>query len=264
MKKFCLLLAVTFLVVVSCDNNENREREGSTQGISNLTFTTCNHNATNKDATEGINVQFSNTGIQITHNGLAVTCDFDTVIVSYTFDNGVLRITEQGEPNSANCICYTDVSYTINNISQNEVNVIFVNGVQVYCHNQQNTEDDWLIHRYGDSDTNYQNQVFVVNTFEELYQHIGINNEAMPFSFNPDTETLLVLHGRNNYGVCDVTSMVGIVYTLPEQIDWNVYVQSGMTTVINPYIYIKKIGKVSCGASDVNLDLQTVPCIAAN
>ncbi|MCL2311133.1 MAG: hypothetical protein FWC41_01400, partial [Firmicutes bacterium] len=61
--------------------------------------------------------------------------------VTHTFVNGVLRITQKGTPNEAKCICHTDVSYTINGISRNEVNVIFINGEQVYCHNDNQIEN---------------------------------------------------------------------------------------------------------------------------
>jgi hypothetical protein len=52
-----------------------------------------------------------------------------------------LNITQQGFPNQADCVCYTDVSYTISGISQREVNVIFINGEQVYCYNDNGNDD---------------------------------------------------------------------------------------------------------------------------
>jgi hypothetical protein len=39
-------------------------------------------------------------------------------------------------------MCYTDVSYTISGILQSEVNVIFINGEQVYCYNDNN-KSNW-------------------------------------------------------------------------------------------------------------------------
>jgi len=71
-----------------------------------------------------------------------VPCDFTTVNVTHTFVNGVLSITQQGYPNQANCICHTDVSYTINGILQNEINVIFINAEQVYCYNDNEENRD--------------------------------------------------------------------------------------------------------------------------
>jgi len=52
-----------------------------------------------------------------------------------------LNITQQGSPSQADCVCYTDVSYTINGILHTEVNVIFINGVQVYCYNDTIIQD---------------------------------------------------------------------------------------------------------------------------
>jgi len=53
-----------------------------------------------------------------------------------------LNITQKGTPNEADCVCYTDVAYTIKGISQTEVNVIFINGVQVYCYNENDKKND--------------------------------------------------------------------------------------------------------------------------
>ena len=65
-----------------------------------------------------------------------VSCDFTIVNIAHTFENGVLNIKQHGSPNQANCICYTDVSYTIKGISQNEVKKIFINDEQVYSSNK--------------------------------------------------------------------------------------------------------------------------------
>ena len=54
--------------------------------------------------------------------------------------NRFLNITQQASPNEAKCRCYTDVSYTITGISKTEVNVIFINGKQVYCYNDNKEE----------------------------------------------------------------------------------------------------------------------------
>ena len=108
--------------------------------VSNVSFTPCQHTkATNNELSERVDVEFTGKGVNITHYLLNVNCAFDTVLITQNFENGVLNIIEQGEPNSANCICQTNVSYTISGISQNEVNVIFINGVQVYCYNDINS-----------------------------------------------------------------------------------------------------------------------------
>ena len=130
MKKLAFLLSLGLFLTVSC---EKREIESP---VSDVSFTPCKQNDEGKNELSGrVNVEFTDRGVQITHYNFEVTCDFTTVNVTHTFRNGVLNITQQGSPNQANCICYTDVSYTISGISKNEVNVIFINGVQVYCHN---------------------------------------------------------------------------------------------------------------------------------
>ncbi len=100
---------------------------------SKISFTPCQESK--QENGDKVDVKFTNKGVKIIYYNFAVTCDFDTVNVTHNFANGVLNITQQGSPNQANCICYTDVSYTINGISQDEVNIIFINGMQVYGHN---------------------------------------------------------------------------------------------------------------------------------
>ena len=127
MKKVAVLLSLVALFTVSCVESESD---------SNVSWTLCKQNSLkSSELSNKIDVDFNDKGVQITYCNFAVSCDFTTVNVSHTFVNGVLNITQQGFPNQANCVCYTDVSYTINRILQNEVNVIFINGEQVYCHN---------------------------------------------------------------------------------------------------------------------------------
>jgi len=128
----CLVVIALFFAV-GCNKSEVLpEKTGN-----NVSFTPCQQNEmrSSNEFSNKVEVEFTDKGVQITHHKFEVTCDFTTVNVTHTFVNGVLNITQQGTPNQANCICYTDVSYTINGVSQNEVNVIFINGVQVYCHN---------------------------------------------------------------------------------------------------------------------------------
>ena len=136
MKKIVILLSLGVFLAVSCGK---KEQEPQVTGVS---FTPCLQSElkSNGEVSSEVVVEFTNSGVQIIYHDFAVTCDFTTVDVTHTFSNGILNITQQGSPNQANCICYTDVSYTIAGISQNEVNVIFINGVQVYCHND---DDDF-------------------------------------------------------------------------------------------------------------------------
>ena len=137
MKKVVVLISLGVFLTVSCGK---REQEAQ---VSNVSFTPCQQTkATKNELADKVDVEFTNKGVQITHYNFAVACDFTTVNVTHTFVNGVLSITQQGTPNQANCICYTDVSYTINGILQNEVNVIFINGEQVYCYNDNEENRD--------------------------------------------------------------------------------------------------------------------------
>jgi hypothetical protein len=128
MKKMALL-GFGVLLTFSCTKT-NQESQ-----VLNVSATPCVQTKAGEGRSDRIDVEFTDKGIQITHYGFEVTCDFTTVEVTHTFLNGVLNITQQGTPNNARCKCYTDVSYTIEGIFKNGVNVIFINGIQVYCYN---------------------------------------------------------------------------------------------------------------------------------
>ena len=132
MKRVVILLSLGVLLAVSCE-----KREQETQ-LSSVSWTPCKQGVMKSSGlSDTVEVAFSDKDVQIEHYNFVVSCDFTTVNVTHTFVNGVLNITQHGSPNQANCICYTDVSCTIEGISQSEVNVIFINGVQVYCHNDE-------------------------------------------------------------------------------------------------------------------------------
>ena len=131
MKRIAILLGVGVFLAVSCEKSEQESQ------VSNVSFTPCQQSKLRSSGlSDKVDVAFTDKGVQITHYDFEVPCDFTTVNVTHTFVNGVLNITQQGTPNLADCICHTDVSYTINGISKNEVNVIFINGTQVYCYNE--------------------------------------------------------------------------------------------------------------------------------
>jgi len=142
MKKSTILLVLGLLLTVSCTEKGQEFIEQELPN-SDVSFTPCQQNkpslqsVTTSDvlSDKKVDVKFTGKGVQITYYNFEVTCDFTDVKVTHTFVNGFLNITQQGTPNQAKCVCYTDVSYTIAGISQNEVNVIFINGEQVYCYN---------------------------------------------------------------------------------------------------------------------------------
>jgi len=160
MKKMALLGLGIFLTV-SCAKTTNQESQ-----VSDVSTTPCVQTKAGDGNLDRVDVEFTEKGVQITHYGFEVTCDFTTVNVTHTFLNGVLNITQQGAPNNAKCKCYTDVSYTIEGLSQGEVNVIFINGIQVYCYNDK--DDDSLVF-------NYQ---FVVGGRLGGYSNLTINSDS--------------------------------------------------------------------------------------
>ena len=140
MKKTAILLSLGMFLAVSC---ENIKPEPQPQ-VSKVSFTPCKQDIQpsklkSSELSSNVKVEFTAEGVHITYHDFEVTCDFTDVNVTHTLVNGVLNITQQGSPNQAKCICYTDVSYTIEGISQNEINVIFINGEQVYCYNENVT-----------------------------------------------------------------------------------------------------------------------------
>ena len=170
MKRVAVLLSFGVFLTVSCVTKDPKSQ------VLNVSFTPCQQTKAKNDVSDRVDVKFTNEGVQITYNNFVVTCDFTTVNVTHTFVNGVLSITQQGSPNQANCICHTDVSYTINGISQNEINVIFINGVQVYCHNDKNDGDIDVINvqyirRFGHSQDIQYPIISVISAKREIEQY---------------------------------------------------------------------------------------------
>ena len=140
MKRGVILLSLGVFLAVSCEKKQQETQ------VSDVSFTPCQQSElrSSREVLSKVDVEFTNEGVQIKYNNFDVLCDFTTVNVTHTFVDGVLNIIQQGD-GDARCICYTDVSYTISGISQNQVNVIFINGVQVYCHNSKSKCDKNVI-----------------------------------------------------------------------------------------------------------------------
>ena len=163
MKKIAILLNLAVLFTVSCAKN------GRESQVSNVNFTPCQQSEVKSTKpSSGVEIEFTYQGVQIVYYDFSVSCDFTIVNVTHTFENGVLNITQQGSPNQTNCICHTDVSYTITGISQNEVNVIFINDEQVYCYNGNQCDKDVII-----SGTEYEN---APNNYVEIIDAKIANN----------------------------------------------------------------------------------------
>jgi len=142
MKRVAVLLSLGVFLTVSCETM----KEGQEAQVSDVSFTPCQQTkaATNEPADSRVVVEFTNDGVKITYYHFEVTCDFNVVKVSHTFVNGFLNITQKGSPDQAKCICFSDVSYMIKGLSQKDVNVIFINGIQVYCYNGNEQKEGYV------------------------------------------------------------------------------------------------------------------------
>lgn len=177
--KALLICVIVGLTITGCEKNNDIE---TPEIIENISFTPCQQisqqsKLRSSKLSSNVDVVFTNRGVQITHYDFAVTCDFTTVNVTHTFKNGVLNITQQSSPNQANCICYTDVSYTIEGILQNEVNVIFINNEQIYCYNNSNNQPD------GDPNVIIdENEYFNVPEFQGNISNLRIEGNNLKFT----------------------------------------------------------------------------------
>ena len=168
------LIVVALFAAGGCDKSEDPPKT-----VNNVNFTPCQQvEVRNGSESDKVEVAFTDKGIQITHYDFVVTCDFTTVNVTHTFLNGVLNISQQGAPNQANCICHTDVSYAIDGISQNEVNVIFINGVQVCCYNENTLIGSkglalyWNHQIFNEQGRGFIFEFYEIEHFENLYELI--------------------------------------------------------------------------------------------
>jgi len=203
-----LCLVVTLFVAGSCDKSDILPKTDN-----NVSFTPCQQNKLrSSEFSNKVDVEFTGKGVQITHYDFEVPCDFTTVDVSHTLVNGVLNITQQGSPSKADCICYTDVSYTLHGISQEEVNVIFINGVQVYCYNE-NYPKKVLFTEYSLAETsckwkkiqgncnNNNNAIVTINSREELENYIECTGGVDYVDIDFFKFTLLLVRGVECYSV---------------------------------------------------------------
>ena len=210
MKKLVILLSLGAFLIVSCEMKETGPQvldEQETQ-ISDMSFTPCQQTkaAQQNELSDRVDVMFTHEGVQITHYNFEVTCDFTTVRVTHTFVNGVLNITQQGFPNQAKCICYTDVSYTINGMSPERVNVIFINGVQIYCYNDKDEDNTTAFCFYLNLE-NIDKTIPVINDYlESLESHLNDEQKLQA----------LVTWLKSSPCVIDANILcISCIYTLP-------------------------------------------------
>jgi hypothetical protein len=256
MKKIAILLGLGMFLTYSCV-----EKEPESQ-VSDVSSTPCRQgNLRSSELSGKVDVEFTNEGVQITYHNFEVTCDFTTVNVTHTFVNGVLNLTQQGSPNQANCICYTDVSYTINGISHDEVNVIFINGVQAYCHNE-NYPVEIHFEDYSLAGTSCQwtnlgnnNKITVINSNEELNQYIACTDNGYP-EIDFSKYSLLLAHGSASSTV--VSANCNSLQQFSEQsYKMNVDLTLGNATVISYWQVSIIVNKLSEGCI-IELTVNTV------
>ncbi|MDR1561794.1 MAG: hypothetical protein LBS54_01735, partial [Dysgonamonadaceae bacterium] len=245
MKKLFLLLALLPLFAASCVDKIDPE-----QVISDLTFTECNQDIPNNDATNAnVEVEFTNTGLHITHHNLAVACDFDTVLLTHQLNNGVLTITEKGYPSATDCLCYTDVSYTIRNILQINMDTIIINGEIVWTNSLPLLTDEFYAFSPPMGDFQ-QGQVYIANTQEELLSHpyftMNSSISDIPNTTDFETQSVLITYGTNTSGICNIKSTFNAITNTSYL--WNILVYSNIASEAPSYLIVKVVPKISSTA----------------
>jgi len=218
MKKVAILLSLLMLFAVSCAKSELESQ------VPNVSSTPCKQDVLRSgELSDKVDVEFTNKGVQIVCYNFEVPCDFTTVNVTHTFVNGVLNITQKGFPNQANCVCYSDVSYTIEGIAKNEVNVIFINGVQVYCHNDNDSIeklDTVIMLKMNESfvTTNSNNTMTV--SFVEVVDNRCAKSQCH-LCWGSKADVLLSLTDSESTNVKIDLSIIGCVDELDNESNWN-------------------------------------------
>ena len=253
-----IFIFTAFLLFMAGSFSACKENKQDSQ-VPDVNFTPCQQTKqakakNNSELSDVVDVEFTAQGVQIMYYGFEVTCDFNTVDVTYTFVNGFLNITQQGAPNQADCVCYTDVSYTIEGISQNEVNVIFINGVQVYCHNENNDDNfpiDIPFTEYSLAGTScqwininmeyYGSNIVIINNNEELENYILCTDGDFP-AIDFSIYSLLLIYGLEGH-------MVAPNYQSLQQLSeqnyiMNVNLFSGFGSVITKWQVVIIVDKI--------------------
>ena len=136
MQSFCknilfLFLAATVVLLVSCKKQGNGTLE-----VNNISYTSClNHTdklakqSKSYDHPDSISVRYENGTAYITHYNLALNCAFEVtgVLVDASVDGSTITIDEYIDSNGpiADCICETNNSFQIDNISPGTYTLIF-------------------------------------------------------------------------------------------------------------------------------------------
>ena len=212
MKRVVILLSLVVFLAVSCEKNEQEPQ------VSDVSFTPCQQSElrSSSEVSSKVDVEFTKEGVQIKYYNFEVHCDFTTVNVTHTFVNGVLNITQQGDGN-ARCICYTDVSYTISGISQSQVNVIFINGVQVYCHNGSSVGNFYDVeYRIGLwVNTDRQDTLEFVNSAKLIRKGLPYKYEEYSYKIE---NCILIIDGSTYHPILKAekdTAVIGNMYIAP-------------------------------------------------
>ena len=262
-RKIPFFLAIALCIAGCSETVPLNDSNGEELQVSNVSFTPCLQTKAGTELSDRVDVEFTGKGVKITHFNFEVTCDFSAVNVTHTFVNGFLNITQQGSPNQAKCVCYTDVSYTISGISQNDVNVIFINGVQVYCYNNQTGNalvGKWLASGYHPYRAGYRDTIIFTEDFyvQQYFDYI-IAGQVIPAMYLPPFATYSV-SGDN------ITFTIHYSYPYIEKMSETFkYVLNGNSLTIkgfsNPFsdseearsdVHFTKIGNIYTGCEVVN------------
>ena len=201
-----VIAIATCLVAMLASCEKTTSVEVDTPQVNDVTFTKC-INVELYLPPAVFTVDFTNSGVNVTHYLLDVNCAFDTVLVTYTFENGILTITEQGAPNSANCICKTNVSYTIGGISEENIDKIVINGEVAWTANQQ--QENSLIGKWSVTPSYNsvveitENNINFIIESNEIWSYQWISNDSIGI-VRPDTyptRNKVVFHTRDSVTV---------------------------------------------------------------
>lgn len=246
------------IVIMLCLAIAGCEKSVKEPGIPDVSFTECQQDLSkNNNLLDKVDIEFTDKGVKITYYDFAVTCDFTTVDITYTFANGILDIIQQGSPSDADCICYTDASYMIEGISQDEVQMIFINGLQVYCYNESYPKDiPFTIYSLEGTSCQWKEVdsddvisiLAIINSVEELetYMECIGEHDYPPIDFSKNT--LLLAYGLAPSSIvyvgCDALQQIS-----EQHYQMNIDLLTSDLTVLTPWQVPIIIEKLSEGCS---------------
>ena len=133
MKKTFLSLALLALVVVVCigmtTNERDKEKDTTFKEltVSNLRKTDCRHGLINPKLRDSISVSYKENTLFVEHYRYSIPCGQDSLNVYASISNDTIWIEEAVYGLGANCICWFNSFYQIDNIEKGNYVVIIEN-----------------------------------------------------------------------------------------------------------------------------------------